>query len=813
MTSSRLKKIRAMAAGEILWRLQRLGVRKYGEVLHDLGHKAPRPLLSEPDGPAGVRSGLLLPREEERRKLVDWFHRTNAAYVARIRNEADAICDHRFLLLGSEVRYGHEVAWCADPLSGRPWPMEFHSRIPIFGGDTGSGDCKYVWELNRHQFLPTLGKAYWLTGETRYVEAATSLVRSWIEQNPFKVGINWASGLEAAVRSLAWSWSYAFLRDSATFDTGNRQMMLGSLWQHGRFIGEQLSHYFSPYNHLVGESTALFVLGAMFPFMKHAPEWERAGWRQLTAILAMQFHADGGSVEQSTSYHHFTLGFYVQALLLRRAQGLAVPEAVSRQLERAFEFAMYLTKPDGTLPITGDADEARSLELGQASLRDYRPHLALGATLFRRGDMKKVAGAFPDEGVWLLGLAGRGEYERLEARDPECTSRLFRESGYGIMRTGWDPRAHYLSFDCGPLAAGVSEGDVPSAAHGHADALSIEVASYGESAIVDPGFFTYNGHPDWHRYFRETAAHNTVVVDDRSQAEFRGRLSWSHAPRTELHRWMTSKVLDYIEASHNGYGRLPQPVGHRRSIAFLKPNYWLVRDEFTGEGIHQLDRYFHFAPGEVAYDAEACSVETRRATGENLAVIAVERDDVATAILRGGDAPHEGWLALGYEKKIVAPAACYRATRRLPIALHTLVVPFRGARGDIVVEAAAASSSSRAPTGNALVIMVGERRDLLLFAPDGDVRAFSRTWLTDAQVALLRLSQRREVTSCALVDGSAIAADGEAVLKLDRKVGFASLSTHEGLAFVEVSEPAGIASCFPNPRVVVSATCEEPARS
>ncbi len=802
MILRRLRKIGRMGPGEILWRLRQLGVVRYHELLHDLGRTPPCALLAEPEAPGGVRPELLLPPAKWRREVVEWLRRERPAYVARIRREADAVCDHRFVLLGTEVRYGREVEWCADPVSGRAWPMAFHSRVPIFGGDTGSGDCKYVWELNRHQFLPTLGKAYWLTGDTRYVEAAAGLVRSWIGQNPFRIGINWASGLEVAVRSLAWSWTYAFVHDSAAFDARVRQLMLGSLWQHGKFIEEHLSRYFSPYNHLVGELTALFVLGSVFPFMRRASAWQRKGWGELVSILPLQFHPDGGSVEQSTSYHHFTLGFYVQALLLRRALGQAVPEAVSRRLERAFEFSMYMTKPDGSLPMIGDADEARSLELGQASLWDYRPYLALGAALFRRGDMKRIAGAFPEEGVWLVGLSGLDEYERLGACEPPRTSRLLPDSGYAVMRTGWGPDAHYLALDCGRLAAGVSEDDAPSAAHGHADALSIEVSGYGEPALVDPGFFTYNGDPEWHRYFRETAAHNTAVVDGRSQAEFRGRLTWSHAPRTALHHWMTSATIDYVEASHNGYERLPQPVRHRRSALFLKPDYWFVRDEFTGAGTHQLDRYFHFTPGELTCDPEAGVVTTRRASGETLALIPVEREGVETVILRNGPAPCDGWLGVGYEKKIAAPVVRYRTARPVPATLHTLVAPLRGPACVPAVEPAA--SHGHAPLAGAFVVTVGARRDLLLFGQDGDVRAVSKTWVTDAHVAVVRLDERGEVAACALIGGSVLTADGATVLRLGTTIGFAALGRHGREVVVEVSEPVEVSAPFPGLRVAVT---------
>ena len=115
------------------------------------------------------------------------------------------------------------------------------------------------------------------------------------------------------------------------------------------------------------------------------------------------------------------------------------------------------------------------------------------AVLFQRGDFKKIVDSFPPDAAWLLGSDGGNRYEILNEEEPSEKSKALPDSGYYVMRTGWDRQSHYLNFDCGEIAAGVSAEDIPSAAHGHADALSIEVAAYGVPILVDPGFYTYNG--------------------------------------------------------------------------------------------------------------------------------------------------------------------------------------------------------------------------------------------------------------------------------------------------------------------------------
>ena len=99
----------------------------------------------------------------------------------------------------------------------------------------------------------------------------------------------------------------------------------------------------------------------------------------------------------------------------------------------------------------------------------------------------------------LLGPAG----------DPRAS---FPDGGYHVQRSGWDADARYGVFDCGPLGDG---------GHGHYDLLSVELFAGGRPLIVDPGRGTYSeAPPNLRRWFRGTAAHNTVCVDGLDQTPY-----------------------------------------------------------------------------------------------------------------------------------------------------------------------------------------------------------------------------------------------------------------------------------------------------
>lgn len=689
---------------------------------------------------------------EEERHVPDTIRARAPGEAGLVVAAADAALLGRFHLLGRAYEFGRPIPWCADPVSGRPWPTGFHRGIDIFSGDGGRGDVKDVWELNRHQFLPTLGKAYRMTGEERYAEGALDLIDEWIAANPYKRGINWTSALEVAVRGLAWCWTLGMVEGSMALDAARRGRVEGSLAAHARYIEENLSFYFSPYNHLVGEAAALFVLGSALEERPRAARWRRLGWRILIETMASQFHADGGSVEQASGYHFFTQGFYLQAFLHARRRGESIPDPAWALFERTFEYARVLQRPDGTMPMIGDGDEGKAIALRQPSPWDFRAYLAIGATLYARADLRRAAGPFPPDAAWLVGVSGWDAYDRLSAAGGTVGPAALRESGYVVLADPAEP-AHALLFDAGPIADGVPFDDRPSAAHGHADALSFEWTAFGSPILVDPGFFTYNGDAAWHRYFRETEAHNSLVVNGTSQATFRGRLTWSGAPRVRLHRCDASPGFAYTEGSHDAYERLRPALRYRRSILYVAPDYWLVRDELEGSGPYEVDRALHFAPGvETSPHPDGT---LRGHAGDGVAFSIQPCDPIATAVDlgRGGPGPADGWVAIGYGARVPAFVAHVRTTVTAPTTLHFLLTAARTATpGDTLLW-----SVERGAGGGVIVVKKrGGGMDMIVFGTPGVVTEAGGI-RTDARVACVRLDAAKAVLASFRVGGTLLA--------------------------------------------------------
>ena len=201
--------------------------------------------------------------------------------------------------------------------------------------------------------------------------------------------------------------------------------------------------------------------------------------------------------------------------MTRILQGDSVPESMRERLESACEFGMWMTTPDGTVQRIGDADDSRSIRIGAAPLWDFRNLLNIGAILFGRADVKAVSGPFSEDALWLLG-AKATKPPRLPSQYPTTTFTYFSQQWLRHSGRGWGPEDHHLCFDGGPIGAALHATDIPSFTHGHANLLSLTLSTFGKPVLVDAGYFTFNGPPDWHRYCRDVEGHNTILVDGMS---------------------------------------------------------------------------------------------------------------------------------------------------------------------------------------------------------------------------------------------------------------------------------------------------------
>jgi hypothetical protein len=646
---------------------------------------------------------------------------------------ADGIGEGTFNLLGlRNLKLGEQIDWHLEPLSGKRTPLVHWSQLNYLDADV-AGDKKITWELNRHQYFLTLGRAYWLTGDERYARVFVSHITSWMDQNPPKLGINWASSLEIAFRSISWLWALRFFAESPSLGDDILLRLVKFLYLNASHLETYLSTYFSPNTHLTGEALGLFYIGLLLPEFSDAARWRDLGLEILESQLSRHVLPDGVYFEQSSYYHRYTADFYIHLAVLLRRNNMVLPRELETKLELLLDHLMYITRPDGTTPFFGDDDGGRLVMLDDRPANDFRAVLSTGAVLFKRADYKFVAGEAAEETLWLLGTEGLRAFDELESEEPANESAAFADGGYYIMRDGWSPAANYLLFDCGPHGWA-------NCGHAHADALSIELAAGGQTLLVDPGTFTYTGGKELRDWFRSSTAHNTVTVDGQSSSIPAGTFSWKIKTACERTAWIEHERFTYVSGRHNGYEQLAKPGTHTRSILFLKNDYWVLQDQIDLSGQHQIEQWFHF-------DSSASP----------------DRLQIVSFAENGGWRTEEGWVSHCYGKKAPAPIRVFSATAEGDFEITTFLLPLSATSS--VIEQIEVTG------GRGFELRTNDTRDLLIIRDRGARLAQTPSLVSDFDCAWMRLTDGDPApTEIVLLGGHTLELDGTKIVESAERV-------------------------------------------
>lgn len=654
---------------------------------------------------------------------------------------AERILAGRIDLLGLKGLYvGTDIDWHREPLSAKRSPLKHWKEIDDLETDE-TGNKKIVWELNRHQHFFRLGVAFWLTGDDRFAATFTRHLDSWMEQNPPGVGVNWSSSLEVSFRAMSWIWAFHFFRVSKNLSPELFKKALKYLYLHARHIELYLSTYYSPNTHLTGEALGLYYLGTQLPFMRAAKRWRKLGEDILLTEVTKQIHPDGVYFEQSSWYQRYTVDIYTQFVVLRSLNPDSGFDLHTSELEERLQAAshhlMHLTMPDGRTPLIGDDDGGRMLPLTNARSDDFRGTLAVSSVIFDRGDQKYVSGEPSEEIFWLMGAAGIDAFNSRNAIEPEVTAKAFPDGGYFVMRDGWDDTDSCLIVDCGEVGS-------LAGGHGHADALSIELALHGKTLLVDSGTYTYHESREMRDFFRSTTAHNTLAVDGLSSSAPDRTFNWKTRAKTTLKTWIKEDRFDFFEGSHDGYERLQDPVTHTRSILYLKGDYIIMRDLAETTGDHEYSLNFHFAD------------DIQPAIGGNGAWVGDRNHRIFTFGDNGEWKQKESWISVNHGNKINAPFMRFVSTGQGTQEFFTVILPVdRGVAPPELTEVPMAS-------GRAFVIKYNGYTDLFVYNDESGKLTETGVLDTNFRYSWARLSEgETRPDEFVLIDGNRLRINGE----------------------------------------------------
>lgn len=572
------------------------------------------------------------------------------------RAAADRLATGRVRLLGREWPARVDATdWHLDPVTGRSWPAAPFCFDVAYRHRADLGDVKYVWELSRLQHLQLPAALAAAEEDAALARLCLREIDGWIDANPPYRGVNWASGIELALRVVSMLTVSSLLEAKGLFEF-DRRKLTRTLAAHGYWLRRFPSRFSSANNHCVAEAGGLFLLGSLLPELPDAEDWRSFGRASLIAEAERQILADGVGAEQSPTYTAFTLEWFLLCGTVAARLGQALPARFWQRIAAAAEHLRWITDSAGGQPRIGDDDEGRVM----ASEPDERSYVGamLGcmATALERADLAPPrATAGLRQACFGRPVAGP---ERIDG------VRHFAAGGYTVARARERGRDCLWVVDHGPL------GFLSIAAHGHADALAVWLHLDGQPVLVDAGTFLYHGGGAWRDHFRGTAAHNTLTIAGENSSRIGGAFNWTAKATTTVLSHDDDPDRWHVEAEHDGFLR-DFGVRHRRRVERTGAGCFAITDRLVGKGgPFEVEIGFLLHPTlSVEFDGRRAAI---RDAGGVLMTIDAETT-LAAAVQRGQIEPPRGWYSPAFSERGPTSRLVYRGRLAVENAVRFLM--------------------------------------------------------------------------------------------------------------------------------------------
>lgn len=527
------------------------------------------------------------------------------AECERLSLDAARILDHTFDLLGSgpytPVDHGRAmrpsgyrpIDWYLDPVRG----LRFPAGIPfkewkLLEMRPGNADVKYPWELGRCQHLVTLAQAWRIQRRPQYVREIYDQIADFMEANPVGFGIQWTCTMDVAIRAANWAIAMALTLDDDTVSDEERIEAYGALFDHGRFIFENLENtYEVTSNHFLSNIVGLHLVSAEFLDLAQGKSWDDFCRSAVEREITVQVHPEGADYESSVPYHRLVTELFLASYRLAQFQRRPLSTVYADRLRAMVQFLVDVQRPDGLMPVIGDADDGRFhifTDYGSWRRQDARHVYAPAALALGQAAWLGIS---PSSGRWEAAWWGF-DPENLEvggASLPDAC-RLFAEIGIAVARSS----GTYLAVTNGRV------GTKGFGNHKHNELLGFEYHVGGQAMLVDPGSYVYTADFSARNLFRSTAVHNTVMIDGIEQNETNPqwifRLFESANPEHLIFAREGATVV-YL-GRHTGYRRTAAEATHERRFELnLATGALVVTDRITGRREADVHWHFHVAPG------------------------------------------------------------------------------------------------------------------------------------------------------------------------------------------------------------------------
>lgn len=423
------------------------------------------------------------------------------------------------------------INWQLDFRTG----FEFDVTQPFYNQQKDSGvDVKNCWELGRLQWLPQLA----LNGSQESIEEVQNVVLDFICSNPIGMGVQWMCAMDVGIRVSNVLVALDLIWDNVSDEV--REEILGSVYQHGKFIYDNLEYKEGAGgNHYLFNLVGLLFVGNYIKGDDEVEKWRAFAEKEILAEFDKQFFKDGGNFEGSTTYHCLSAEAIVYSIALLLRRNIAIPDSLKQKLNNAGQFIDKLTKPNGEIPQFGDNDSGRLFKFSNEddNLLEYKSLLACFNGLFEddfisnensinskiiqqlanqnklKVENKSIGVKFKNKSTNYSSLTHQESTELTFGKSIELSDlELIMFNDFGVF--GLKSSEFYLM-----VSAICNKNMHHSWGHVHCDKLAFDLQVNGKNLVRDPGSYCYTSNGEQRNLFRSSKAHNGIVVEGFEQGK------------------------------------------------------------------------------------------------------------------------------------------------------------------------------------------------------------------------------------------------------------------------------------------------------
>jgi hypothetical protein len=421
-----------------------------------------------------------------------------------------------------------------------------------------------------------------------FVRQVADLNRAYLSGDYDDEGNGVFEAYRAGKRIHNWLFNHHAYLASQDYSEEHQLLLVRTFMYHGLELAERTRKNRYGNHHTKG-LVALFEIAAVFPEFTLSKKWQQQAIDGLVWHIEREINPDGFQFERSVHYHMGDIENYFRVYQLAKINGIELPEVFTRQFRKMFEAMVKLAQPNRRLPVLQD-----DTDVPYHTNNDVSGVMTTGTLLFEQPVFRYFAGDELDPSVyWLLRDNQLDILASVIPAAPQIESCALEETGYYIMRSGWDENDLYLT-----ITAGLSK-NKPD--HQHGDMLGM--VAYANGHEILPNYQVRYKHAEY-KDFKNSWLKNIALVDSiplgrrwRSNKGRSGFGKWHYLPESQVQSWISEDAFDYFCGTHSGYDTIG--VTYEREVLFLKDVGWLVADHFNGTSTHEFQQVWQGRLGQI----------------------------------------------------------------------------------------------------------------------------------------------------------------------------------------------------------------------